>query len=105
MATLQSGTSVLRGGRAQVRGKFLYVGTEKFYVKGVTYGTFAPDGSGMQFPTREIVQNDLALMAKYGFNCVRTYTVPPQYLLDLAIAYGLEVMVGLPWEQHITFLD
>src|SRR6266705_3267955 len=38
-------------------------------------------------------------------NSVRTYTVPPRWLLDLAAENGLFVMVGLPWEQHITFLD
>src|SRR5439155_7426821 len=29
----------------------------------------------------------------------------PRWLLDLAQAHGLKVMVGIPWEQHITFLD
>src|SRR5207237_7925034 len=32
--------------RPQVRGKFLFVGDEKFYVKGVTYGAFQPDANG-----------------------------------------------------------
>ena len=27
------------------------------------------------------------------------------WLLDLAAAHGLRVMIGLPWEQHIAFLD
>ncbi|MCD6015157.1 MAG: glycosyl transferase family 2 [Solirubrobacterales bacterium] len=44
-------------------------------------------------------------MAASGFNAVRTYTVPPRWLLDLAADHGLFVMVGLPWEQHIPFLD
>jgi GT2 family glycosyltransferase len=38
-------------------------------------------------------------------NAVRTYTVPPLWLLDIARQHGLWVMVGLPWEQHVTFLD
>src|SRR5215203_7272399 len=91
--------------KIQVKGKFLYAGLEKFYVKGVTYGTFAPDEKGMQFPPTAMVEKDFALMAKHGFNSVRTYTVPPDYLLDIALKYNLRVMVGLPWEQHITFLD
>jgi GT2 family glycosyltransferase len=90
--------------RITVRGKFLYRGSEKFYVKGVTYGTFAPDENGLQFPSRETVEKDFALMVSHGFNAVRTYTVPPSYLLDLAADYGLKVLVGLPWEQHVTFL-
>ena len=44
-------------------------------------------------------------MAANGVNAVRTYTVPPRWLLDLAHEHGLWVMVGLPWEQHVTFLD
>jgi GT2 family glycosyltransferase len=44
-------------------------------------------------------------MRAAGINTVRTYTVPPLDLLDRARAHGLRVMVGLPWEQHIAFLD
>ena len=44
-------------------------------------------------------------MSSYNINSVRTYTVPPLYLLDCAQKYNLKVLVGLPWEQHITFLD
>lgn len=91
--------------KAYVKGKFLYRGTDKLYIKGVTYGTFAPQQNGVQYPSREVVQKDFNLMAQHGLNCVRTYTVPPKYLLDLALEHDLHVMVGLPWEQHITFLD
>jgi glycosyltransferase involved in cell wall biosynthesis len=91
--------------RPTIAGKFITLGHEKFYIKGVTYGTFQPDGQGNQFPSKEIVAMDFALMAMYGFNTVRTYTTPPTYLLDVALEHGLKVMVGLPWEQHITFLD
>ena len=91
--------------RPQVSGKFIILGNEKFYIKGVTYGTFRPDEDGIQFPPREIIDMDFSLMALYGINTVRTYTTPPVSLLDIALKHGLKVMVGLPWEQHITFLD
>ncbi|HVG40396.1 MAG TPA: glycosyltransferase, partial [Chitinophagaceae bacterium] len=91
--------------RLHVKGKFLYLGKDKFFIKGVTYGTFAPQANGFQFPAETVVEEDFALMAAHGFNSVRTYTVPPKYLLNLAQKYKLKVMVGLPWEQHITFLD
>src|SRR5215204_2819255 len=91
--------------RPSVKGKFLFVGENKFYVKGVTYGTFAPDENGMQFPLEDVVQKDFSLMDSHGFNSVRTYTVPPKYLLDIALEHDLKVMVGMPWEQHLTFLD
>src|SRR5688500_424322 len=32
--------------RVYRKGKFLYLGSEKFYMKGVTYGTFAPRPDG-----------------------------------------------------------
>ena len=35
--------------RPQVRGKFFYVGDEKLWIRGVTYGTFRPDESGNEF--------------------------------------------------------
>lgn len=95
----------LQNNRVSIKGKFLYIGEQKFYVKGVTYGTFTPDKNGLQFPEWAVVKKDFALIAKHGFNSVRTYTLPPQYLLELALQYDLKIMVGLPWEQHITFLD
>src|SRR6476620_9118610 len=91
--------------RPYVGGKFIYLGLDKFYIKGVTYGTFRPDENGEQFPPVETIEKDFQLMAANGFNSVRTYTAPPRHLLDLALQYNLKVMVGLPWEQHITFLD
>jgi O-antigen biosynthesis protein len=90
--------------RPRVRGKFIFIGDEKFYVRGVTYGTFRPDEQGYEYSLQKVEQ-DFREIAANGFNSVRTYTVPPRWLLDTAQKYGLYVMVGLPWEQHITFLD
>ena len=92
-------------GKVKIKGKFLYRGNHKFFIKGVTYGTFAPDESGYQFPSNRIIEKDFEMMAHQGLNSVRTYTVPSNDLLDIAGKYNLQVMVGLPWEQHITFLD
>ena len=91
--------------RPRVAGKFLSVGDRKVYVRGVTYGTFAPNADGDQYPAPETVDHDFGLMASTGINSVRVYTVPPRWLLDLAQRHHLWVMVGLPWEQHVAFLD
>jgi GT2 family glycosyltransferase len=91
--------------RCEARGKFLFVGDTKLWVKGVTYGTFAPRADGYPFPDEATIERDFALMASNGINAVRTYTLPPRSLLDAAERNGLRVMVGLPWEQHINFLD
>ena len=91
--------------RAVVEGKFLSVGGDRFLVKGVSYGTFAPDAAGRQFPAPAIVGDDFARMREAGLNTVRTYTTPDADLLDAAARHGLRVMVGLPWPQHVAFLD
>lgn len=90
--------------RIRARGKFLF-SDEKLYIRGVTYGSFRPDRDGVPFPAREIVNDDFSFMVASGINALRVYTVPPRWLLDLAQQHGLLVMVGLPWEQHIAFLD
>lgn len=105
MADSKLTESIFSNNKVSVRGKFLFISEQKFYIKGVTYGTFLPQADGRQYPERAVVENDFALMAKHGINSVRTYTVPPKYLLDAALLYDLKIMVGLPWEQHITFLD
>ena len=74
-------------------------------MRGATYGTFRADEGGNEFPLRPGVESDFQQMAANGINSVRTYTVPPRWLLDVAQSHGLRVLVGLPWEQHVTFLD
>ncbi len=96
---------VVDGVRPRVAGKFIFVGEEKFYMRGVTYGPFHPEEDGCEYHTPELVERDFALMAENGINSVRTYTVPPRWLLDIAQKHGLRVMIGLPWEEHIAFLD
>ena len=88
----------------RAQGKFLLRGDEKLYVRGVTYGTFRPAPDGGSFPSPKVVRRDFAVMAANGVNAVRTYTVPPRWLLDTAHGHGILVMVGIPWEQHIAFL-
>jgi len=92
-------------GRPRVDGKFLAVGEERLWVRGVTYGTFAPGDDGERFPAAEQVADDFAAMVLAGINAVRVYTPPPCWLLDAASTAGLWVMAGLPWEQHVAFLE
>jgi GT2 family glycosyltransferase len=91
--------------RPRVAGKFLQLDGQKLWIRGVTYGTFRPDERGHQYGSPDAVGADFESIATHGFNAVRTYTVPPRWLLDLAQEHGLHVMVWLPWEQHVTFLD
>lgn len=89
----------------EVRGKFFFKGSEKVYLKGITYGTFRPNEDGYLFPAESMIRHDFAMMAGHGFNCVRVYTVPPRQLLDIAAENNMMVMVGLPWEQHMAFME
>jgi O-antigen biosynthesis protein len=93
------------GRRPHVDGKFLAVGEERLWLAGVTYGTFAPGEDGAPYGERAQVEADFRAMAENGVNALRTYTVPPRWLLDAALRHALWVTVGLPWEQHVAFLD
>jgi O-antigen biosynthesis protein len=93
------------GGRPRVHGKSIYLGDDRLVVRGVTYGTFRPGAGGVPFPPPERAAEDFRTMAASGVDTVRTYTVPPLWLLDLAHAHDLRILAGLPWEQHVTFLD
>jgi GT2 family glycosyltransferase len=92
------------GLRPRALGKFLAQGREKLYLRGVTYGTFRPDAQGDPLPDPRVVERDLRAMAQSGINAVRVYTAPPAWFLDLASGYGLRVLAGLAWEQHVAFL-
>jgi glycosyltransferase involved in cell wall biosynthesis len=89
--------------RPTVRGKYLYRGEEKLIVRGVTYGPFSSEpGAGFDPAT---AATDLASMREAEINAIRVYEPPPRWLLDLAQKHDLLVMVGVPWEQHVAFLD
>src|SRR5437870_5371977 len=86
------------------RGKFIFAGDDKLYVRGVTYGTFRSDADGHEYPALDIVERDFSHMAVCGVNAVRVYTVPPPWLLDSAWKHGLRIMVGLPVERYVGLL-
>ncbi|MBV8336403.1 MAG: glycosyltransferase [Alphaproteobacteria bacterium] len=89
----------------RVHGKFFFAGEQKHFVKGVTYGPFVLGSHGAQFPEARVAENDFALMREAGVNTVRVFSVPPLWLLDAAHQVGLQILVGLPWPQHIAFLE
>lgn len=91
--------------RPVIRGKFLFVEDEKFYVRGVTYGAFRPDAAKNEYQDLERIDRDFAQMASNGINTVRIpHTMPPRSLLDIADRHRLKVMVGLSAEQYAGYL-
>ena len=92
-------------GRPVIRGKCFLRGEKKFRIQGVTYGPFAPDGDGIQFPSPRIVRQDFARMRQSGFNSARTYIVPPAWLLEVAAEQDVQLLIDIPWRKHVCFLE
>src|SRR5213594_1119913 len=90
--------------RPRARGKFLFVGNEKLYVRGVTYGTFRPRADGTEVPEPAVVERDFALMSANGINAIRTYSVPPRWLPDAAQRHNLRG-VEQPARRHAIGAD
>jgi GT2 family glycosyltransferase len=88
-----------------VDGKALARGGKRLRVQGVTYGPFAPTSAADHFPLPERVAEDFALMRSAHINAIRTYHVPPPWLLDLADERGLNVFIDVPWRKHLCFFD
>ncbi|HLH52309.1 MAG TPA: glycosyltransferase [Verrucomicrobiae bacterium] len=91
--------------RVSVGGKFFRLGEKKFYVQGLAYGPFAPDVRGSTFASPEQTAKDFQLIRDLQANTVRVYHVPPRWLLDLALENGLKLLVDIPWNKHLCFLD
>ncbi|HVM49522.1 MAG TPA: glycosyltransferase [Candidatus Acidoferrum sp.] len=91
--------------RVCVDGKFFRLGQKKFYVKGLAYGPFAPNAAGQAFASPERTKADLAQIREAGANLVRIYEVPAKWFLDLAAENQLKVLVDIPWNKHLCFLD
>ena len=91
--------------RVTVDGKCFRLGEGKFPVKGVSYGPFEPDADGGAFANPDQTARDFAQIRELGANLLRVYYPPPRWLLDLAVAQGLRVLVDLPWNKHLCFLD
>jgi O-antigen biosynthesis protein len=91
--------------RPTVDGKFLRVDGVRFTVKGVTYGTFAPDENGYRYPELDTVSRDFAQMRATGINTVRIYIDAPPHVFDLAVSHGLKVIAGIYWEGRECIYD
>ena len=91
--------------RIRVRAKFFFEGDRKFFLKGVTYGPFAPDAQGDHFGSPEGARRDLGMIRETGVNLLRVYYVPPRWFLDLCVEHGVRVLVTIPWAEHIDFLS
>lgn len=89
----------------RVRAKFFFEGDRKWFIKGVTYGPFAPDAAGDFVGDPEKARKDFALMQELGINLLRIYHIPPRWFLDVAREFRLRVLISIPWAEHVEFLN
>lgn len=85
----------------KVDGKFFRAGGERVFLKMVTYGPFPIPRPAAVADDRE----QMAGIARAGFNAVRIYEEPDDGLLDAAQDAGLWVFVGLNWEYMRDFIS
>ena len=97
--------SHVASGRVRVQGKLFGRGEERLRSQGLTYGPFAPTSDGQPFPSPQRVRDDLARMQALGANSIRTYDVPPEWLLDLVDERGMTILMDIPWSTHVCFLQ
>src|SRR4029079_2366091 len=90
--------------RPSARGKFLFAGSEKLWVRGISYGRRAVSDRDRALEPQHVVRGDFAELAARGLNAVRVHATPPRWLLDLAEAAGLRVLVGLSWPPRECLL-
>src|SRR6058998_427610 len=91
--------------RVHVDGKFFRLGGKKFYPRGLTYGPFAPNEQKEMFPSREQTVRDFLQLRELGANLLRIYYVPPRWFLDLAAEHEVKLLVDVPWQKHLCFLE
>src|SRR2546422_3077383 len=66
-ASLPTGVPTLV--RPRARGKFIFTGDEKFYVRGVSYGAFHPDASGREYHDLRSEEHTSELQSRLHLVC------------------------------------
>src|SRR3989441_26126 len=100
----RASTPALDDAPPAIGGKFFFVGDHKLYLRGVSYGPFAVSGHGFPFPDPPTLETDFRLMAELGVNCLRTFTVPPRWVLDRAAEHGMRVLITITWAERECYL-
>src|SRR5207245_559846 len=77
----------------------------KFFVNGVAYGPFAPNAAGQPFVSPEQTAADFAQIKELGANLIRIYHVPAKWFLELAAQHDLKLLIDIPWNKQLCFLD
>ena len=98
--------SPIRAARTITRdGKFLRAGGQRLWLKGVTYGSFAPNEQAEPFPPFRVLQDDFHRMREAGINTVRLYSPPSDRIADAAAKAGLYLVPDICWGPRRCELD
>ncbi len=89
----------------RVEGKFLSLGRQRFWAKGVTYGSFRHNEQGEPFPPFAQLNDDFAQMRDAGINVVRMYSPPSERIADAAADHGLHLVPDICWGPRKCELD
>jgi hypothetical protein len=80
----------------EVKGDWIYVDGEKYFIKGIGYSGWRPYQLPWQErPDPKLMENDFRLISEAGFNTIRTWSALNAQELALARKYGLMVMQGI----------
>ena len=83
--------------RPRVDGKFLTVNGKRFWIKGITYGSFSANDAGEPYPPFTRLKDDFSRMRDAGINTVRLYNSPTQRIADAAWEKGLMLIPEVGW--------
>ncbi len=89
----------------QVDGKFLAIAGQRFWARGVTYGSFRSNDHGEPFPPFAQLIDDFAQMRDSGVNTVRIYSPPSDRIADAAAKFGLHLVPDFCWGPRRCELD
>ena len=91
--------------RVRTAGKFFRRGESKYWIKAVTYGPFEPrEADDVGLPPEPVLREDLRTLSELGANTLRVYEPPPASFLDACAEHGLQLIISVPWADHIDFL-
>jgi len=97
-----AGTKLRTGARVSVDGQRLLLEGASFRLRGTTYGDVSTRSDGAPFPTPDRVLADLIAIADAGLNTIRTRTLPPRDVLELAAELGLRVLASVDYRDWRT---
>ncbi|MGK0189274.1 MAG: GT2 family glycosyltransferase [Verrucomicrobiales bacterium] len=84
-------------------GKFLQLGGEHAWLRGITYGPFDSGRAPHGLPSPDQYHRDLDQICELGANTLRLTRSPTHEFLAACDERGLQTLIGLNWEDFVDF--